>query len=66
MKNLTLYSDGTPARTFCYISDAIIGYLKAIKNSKYGNIYNIGSDKPKYQQLNLLKLLPKFQKNIDL
>tara|TARA_B100000900_G_scaffold415869_1_gene447611 strand:+ start:1907 stop:3007 length:1101 start_codon:yes stop_codon:yes gene_type:complete len=45
-RNLIIYSDGSPTRTFCYITDAIIGYLKAIKQSKYGNIYNIGSDKP--------------------
>ncbi len=63
-ENLTLYSDGTPTRTFCYISDAIIGYLKAIKNSKYGNIYNIGSDKPEISTIKLAKIVAKVSKKI--
>ena len=29
-KNIIIHSDGTPTRTFCYISDAIIGYLKVL------------------------------------
>jgi nucleoside-diphosphate-sugar epimerase len=63
-KNLTLYSDGSPTRTFCYITDAIVGYLKAIKNSKYGNIFNIGSDKPEVSAKQLAKLVAKVSKNL--
>lgn len=63
-KNLTLYSDGSPTRTFCYIADAIVGYLKAIKNSKYGNIFNIGSDKPEVSTKQLAKLVAKVSKNL--
>lgn len=42
---IILFSDGTPRRTFCYISEAIIGYLKAIAHGKY-DFFNIGMDKP--------------------
>ena len=44
-RNITLLSDGTPTRTFCYVSDAIIGYLKALLYAKF-EFFNIGIDKP--------------------
>ena len=44
-RDIEIYSDGTPMRTFCYISDAITGYLKAIAFDKF-DIFNIGIDKP--------------------
>lgn len=63
-KNLTLYSNGSPTRTFCYIADSIVGYLKAIKNSGYGNIYNIGADKPEISAKKLAELLANISKNL--
>ena len=44
--DITLFSDGTPTRTFCYIADAIIGYFKILILSKPGEIFNIGIEKP--------------------
>ena len=42
-KNLIIHSDGNPTRTFCYIADAIIGYLKVLSFNKF-EIFNIGND----------------------
>ncbi len=42
---IELFSDGTPTRTFCYITDAITGYLKVLING-HGEAFNIGMDKP--------------------
>ena len=42
---INIFSDGTPTRTFCYISDAIIGYLKALTYGKF-KIFNIGIEEP--------------------
>ena len=39
-------SDGSPTRTFCYISDAIAGYLKVLTHGMSGEAYNIGVEKP--------------------
>ena len=61
-KNIILYSDGSPTRTFCYISDAIIGYLKALRNGKKGNVYNIGSKNPEISMKELAKLIMKISK----
>ena len=52
---INIFSDGTPTRTFCYIADAIVGYLKALT---YGNfeIFNIGTEKPEISILKLAKI----------
>lgn len=44
-KNLEILSDGSPTRTFCYISDAITGYLKVLLHENL-EAFNIGMDKP--------------------
>lgn len=43
--DLILFSDGSPTRTFCYIADAVAGYLKVLLHGKY-DYFNIGIDKP--------------------
>ncbi len=44
-KDIEIFSDGSPTRTFCYISDAITGYLKVMLYGKL-EAFNIGIDKP--------------------
>lgn len=44
-RDMIIYSDGTPTRTFCYIADAVTGYLKVMAYEKY-DTFNIGIDKP--------------------
>lgn len=44
-RDLEILSDGTPTRTFCYISDAINGYLKVLLHDGF-DVFNIGMDKP--------------------
>lgn len=43
-KDIEIFSDGTPKRTFCYISDAICGYLKILLYGKF-DFFNIGIEK---------------------
>ena len=46
-RDIVMYSDGNPTRTFCYISDAITGYLKVLLYAQKGfEAFNIGMDKP--------------------
>tara|TARA_B100000212_G_scaffold322825_1_gene282400 strand:+ start:455 stop:1534 length:1080 start_codon:yes stop_codon:yes gene_type:complete len=42
-KDIIIYSNGRPTRTFCYVADAICGFLKALFSGKKGE-YNIGID----------------------
>ena len=44
-EDIVLYSDGSPTRTFCYVADAIVGYLKALTYRGF-DCFNIGSDHP--------------------
>ncbi|MCK0131210.1 NAD-dependent epimerase/dehydratase family protein [Flavobacteriaceae bacterium F08102] len=44
-RDLTMFSNGKPTRTFCYIADAITGYLKVMLHGKL-DVFNIGIDKP--------------------
>ena len=45
-QNLKLYGSAKQTRTFCYITDAINGFLKVIVNGLAGQPYNIGNPKP--------------------
>ena len=42
--DIVLLSDGAPTRTFCYVADAVIGYIKILTRARNGESYNIGTD----------------------
>jgi UDP-glucuronate decarboxylase len=44
-RDIVMLSDGTPTRTFCYISDAITGYLLCLLHGEF-DTFNIGVEKP--------------------
>lgn len=43
-KPLTVHDKGNQTRTFCYVTDAIIGFLFVLLSSESGQVYNIGND----------------------
>lgn len=45
-KKLWLYGDGNQTRTFCYVSDAIIGFFQTLFLGQSGQAYNIGNPTP--------------------
>jgi dTDP-glucose 4,6-dehydratase/UDP-glucuronate decarboxylase len=45
-RDLTVLSDGSPTRTFCYVADAVDGYLRALLLGRPGESYNIGTEGP--------------------
>lgn len=46
-RDIAMFSDGSPTRTFCYVSDAVTGYLKGLLYAQKGfEVFNIGIDKP--------------------
>jgi UDP-glucuronate decarboxylase len=40
---ITVHGDGHQTRTFCYITDAMIGFLKTLLIGKRGEPYNVGN-----------------------
>jgi nucleoside-diphosphate-sugar epimerase len=45
-RDIVMYSDGKPTRTFCYAADAITGYFKVLVRGGAGEPYNIGIERP--------------------
>lgn len=62
-EDIVLFSDGSATRTFCYISDAISGYLKILVGGRSGEAYNIGLDKPEISIKELAEEVVKIAKN---
>ncbi|EPZ6837090.1 NAD-dependent epimerase/dehydratase family protein [Campylobacter coli] len=62
-KNIEILSDGSPKRTFCYIADAIVGYLKVLVHGKF-DYFNIGIDKPEISVKELSYIYAKYSKEI--
>ena len=52
-RDIILYSDGSPTRTFCYSSDALTGYLLALLSPHNGEAFNIGTEKPEISMLDV-------------
>lgn len=43
---LEVYGDGKQTRTYCYVADAIGGFLRVLLNGRAGEPYNIGNPSP--------------------
>jgi UDP-glucuronate decarboxylase len=56
-RDIIIYSDGSPTRTFDYIPDATIGYIKCALYGKF-DVFNIGAEAPEIN-INTLALLYK-------
>ena len=54
-KDIVLLSDGKATRTFCYISDAIEGYIRVLLSDFDGEAFNIGADSPEISMYDLAK-----------
>ncbi|MCS6944485.1 MAG: NAD-dependent epimerase/dehydratase family protein [Sutterellaceae bacterium] len=52
-RDIVMWSDGRPTRTFCYVADAIIGYYKVLVRGRDGEPYNIGIDRPEISMAEL-------------
>ena len=52
---LHVYGTGNQTRTFCYITDAIVGFLLVVLKGVAGEAYNIGNPEPEISMLDLVK-----------
>ncbi len=62
-KQLKIYGSGNQTRTYCYITDAIEGFLRVIALGISGEAYNIGNTKPEISVKNIVKVLKKINNN---
>jgi UDP-glucuronate decarboxylase len=56
-KPLNLYGTGVQTRTFCYIADALVGFLLTILKGVPGEVYNIGNPTPEVSMQDLVKTI---------
>lgn len=56
-RDIVMYSDGRPTRTFCYSADAVIGYYKVLVKGHQGEAYNIGIDRPEISMAQLADMV---------
>ncbi|MFQ5764799.1 MAG: NAD-dependent epimerase/dehydratase family protein, partial [Rhodospirillales bacterium] len=56
---LNVYGSGSQTRTFCYVTDAVNGFLRIIAQGVPGEAYNIGNPKPEISMLDLVKAMEK-------
>ncbi len=61
-EDIVIYSNGSPSRTFCYIADAIIGYIKILARGRAGEAYNIGVSEPEITVSTLAKKMVRIGK----
>jgi len=52
---LKLYGSGRQTRTFCYVTDAVVGFLLILLKGVPGEAYNIGNPKPELSMLELAR-----------
>ena len=55
--DIIMLSDGLPTRTFCYVADAVIGYLKVLVKGHLGESYNIGTESPEISMKKLAEMV---------
>jgi UDP-glucuronate decarboxylase len=60
---LRIYGDGTQTRTFCYITDALVGFFQVFLNGVPGEAYNIGNTKPEVSMIDLAEALKNVSKD---
>ena len=63
-RDITLLSDGSPTRTFCYVADAIVGYFKVLVRGRNGEAYNIGVEEPEISIVDLAEMVAATARNL--
>ena len=58
-KKLNIYGSGKQTRTYCYITDAMEGFIRVVCYGKSGSAYNIGNNNPEVSVKDIFKILKK-------
>ena len=61
-QKILIHGNGRQTRTFCYITDAMTGFLRVILLGKFGEIYNIGNQLNEISMIKLVKIFDKILK----
>lgn len=61
-RKIEILSDGRPTRSFCYISDAVAGFIKVLMSEYNGEVFNIGNDD---EEISMKKLAEKIAEIVE-
>jgi nucleoside-diphosphate-sugar epimerase len=56
-KPIPVYGAGNNTRTFCYITDAMVGFLKVLLSDLNGEAFNVGNEKDEINMIALAKIV---------
>lgn len=56
-EDIVMHSDGSPTRTFCYVSDAVAGYFRVLVQGRPSEPYNIGTAEPEISMADLADMM---------
>lgn len=65
-KKISIFSDGSPTRSFCYISDAIVGLLMCLFSDFNGEPFNIGSDECEISMIELSEVIADIMGDVEI
>lgn len=63
---IKLFSDGSPTRAFCYTSDAIAGFTRALLIGEDARPYNIGNDSQEISMWNLAQEISEILSDVEI
>ena len=63
---IKLFSDGSPTRAFCYISDALNGFTRALLIGEPGRPYNVGNDEQETGMWELAQIISGILDNVKI
>jgi len=58
-KPLPIHGSGLQTRSYCYTTDALVGFFKTLLTKKSGEVYNIGSNEGETNLVDLAKVMEK-------
>ncbi len=61
--SLPVHGGGRQTRTFCYVADAVVGFLKVLLKGRVGEIYNVGTNQPEMTMVELGEVISKLFDN---
>jgi UDP-glucuronate decarboxylase len=56
---VNVYGNGNQTRTYCYVTDAMVGFTLVLLDGVPGEVYNIGNPTPELSVLDLVKRIEK-------
>src|SRR3989338_420619 len=62
---LPVHDRGNQTRTFCYISDAVTGFLQVLISKKGGEVYNVGNDQEEITMKDLARMVKQIMPEQD-